>query len=175
MEAEIQKLATGHSILDGVRSQARALATSLTSSDRARLDLQLTSIREAEQRLQQDEAWVRRPKPKLTPADAKLFADDPRRMLDRERQWFDLVHLALQTDSTRSVSLNLWSHQENLMMDGVTLTHHDASHHGQDPDKLRQLARCGVEVVERVPHIFPSNDHNAAYLRTKAERAGHLF
>ena len=63
-----------------------------------------------------------------------------RRMLDRERQWFDLVHLALQTDSTRSVSLNLWSHQENLMMDGVTLTHHDASHHGQDPDKLRQLA-----------------------------------
>ena len=44
-----------------------------------------------------------------------------------------------------------------------------------NPDKLRQLARCGVEVVERVPHIFPSNDHNAAYLRTKAERAGHLF
>lgn len=44
-----------------------------------------------------------------------------------------------------------------------------------NPEKLRQLARCGIEVVERVPHIFPSNGHNAAYLRTKAERSGHMF
>ncbi|MBM3829767.1 MAG: DUF1552 domain-containing protein, partial [Verrucomicrobia bacterium] len=62
------------------------------------------------------------------------------RMLDRERQWLDLAHLALQTDSTRAISLNLWSHQENLQMDGVTLTHHDASHHGQDESKIQQLA-----------------------------------
>ncbi len=140
VEQEIQRLATGHSILDGVRNQARALATSLSPSDRQRLDLMLTSIREAEQRLAQDEAWVRKPKPKLAPGDAKLFADEPRRMLDRERQWFDLVHLALQTDSTRAITVNHWSHQENLMMDGVTLTHHDASHHGQDEAKLQQLA-----------------------------------
>lgn len=44
-----------------------------------------------------------------------------------------------------------------------------------NPDKLRDLARFGVEVVERVPHIFPSNGHNAFYLRTKAERSGHMF
>jgi GTP cyclohydrolase II len=44
-----------------------------------------------------------------------------------------------------------------------------------NPDKLRQLARCGVEVIERVPHVFPSNGHNAGYLRTKAERSGHMF
>jgi len=44
-----------------------------------------------------------------------------------------------------------------------------------NPDKLHQLARCGIEVVERVPHVIPSNDHNQAYLRTKAERGGHLF
>ncbi|MCW2244999.1 GTP cyclohydrolase II [Azospirillum fermentarium] len=44
-----------------------------------------------------------------------------------------------------------------------------------NPEKLRQLARCGIEVVERVPHIFASNGHNAAYLRTKAERSGHMF
>ena len=140
VEQEIQRLATGHSILDGVRAQARTLATSLSPSDRQRLDLLLTSIREAEQRLQQDEAWVRKPKPKLAPDAPKLFADEPRRMLDRERQWLDLAHLALQTDSTRTISLNLWSHQENLLMDGVTLTHHDASHHGQDESKLQQLA-----------------------------------
>ena len=44
-----------------------------------------------------------------------------------------------------------------------------------NPDKMAQLGRCGIEVAERVPHVIPSNDHNAAYLRTKAQRGGHLF
>lgn len=44
-----------------------------------------------------------------------------------------------------------------------------------NPDKLAQLAACGIEVAERVPHIFPSNGHNEAYIRAKAERGGHLF
>ncbi|SMF09262.1 GTP cyclohydrolase II [Tistlia consotensis] len=44
-----------------------------------------------------------------------------------------------------------------------------------NPDKLAALAAAGVEVVERVPHSFPSNGHNESYLATKAERFGHLF
>ncbi len=44
-----------------------------------------------------------------------------------------------------------------------------------NPGKVEGLARHGVEVTERVPHVFPSNGHNAAYLRTKATRSGHLF
>lgn len=44
-----------------------------------------------------------------------------------------------------------------------------------NPDKLAQLARWGIEVVDRVPHVFAANGHNAAYLRTKAEKAGHLL
>jgi len=44
-----------------------------------------------------------------------------------------------------------------------------------NPAKLEGLARHGIRVEARVPHIFPSNDHNAAYLRTKAEKAGHLL
>lgn len=44
-----------------------------------------------------------------------------------------------------------------------------------NPEKVSALARCGVEVVERVPHSFPSNQHNEAYLRTKQARSGHLF
>ena len=44
-----------------------------------------------------------------------------------------------------------------------------------NPDKIAQLERCGIAVVERVPHVIPSNDHNAAYLRAKAQRSGHLF
>jgi Protein of unknown function (DUF1552) len=137
---EIQKIESGRSILDGVRAQTRSLSKSLGPSDRGRLDLMLASIREAEQQLRRDQAWIRTPKPKVSEADARLFEQDPKRMLDRERQLFDLVHLALQMDSTRAISLLLWSHNENLEMPGVSLTHHDASHHGQDEGKLKQLA-----------------------------------
>ena len=44
-----------------------------------------------------------------------------------------------------------------------------------NPEKITQLARYGIEVVERVAHAFPANGHNENYLRTKAERAGHLL
>ena len=42
-----------------------------------------------------------------------------------------------------------------------------------NPAKVDGLARCGIAVVERVPHAFPSNRHNEVYMRTKAGRSGH--
>lgn len=44
-----------------------------------------------------------------------------------------------------------------------------------NPAKVDGLARHGVTVAERVPHVFPSNKHNVFYLKTKATRSGHLF
>jgi GTP cyclohydrolase II len=44
-----------------------------------------------------------------------------------------------------------------------------------NPIKVDALARHGIEVVERVPHIFPSNEHNQGYLNTKATKSGHMF
>ena len=44
-----------------------------------------------------------------------------------------------------------------------------------NPEKMTALTRCGITVVERVPHIFPANDHNERYLRTKAAKSGHLL
>jgi len=44
-----------------------------------------------------------------------------------------------------------------------------------NPAKVDGLAACGIEIAERVPHAFPSNRHNEAYMRTKADRGGHLF
>src|SRR5262249_30963461 len=60
-------------------------------------------------------------------------------MLERERQWFGIVHLALQTDSTRVIALSIWSHTR-VNIEGVQIGHHDATHHGQDEAKLKQLA-----------------------------------
>jgi GTP cyclohydrolase II len=44
-----------------------------------------------------------------------------------------------------------------------------------NPEKVKGLAQCGVTVTERVPHVFPANDHNERYLSTKAVRFGHMF
>ncbi|MBL8643593.1 MAG: GTP cyclohydrolase II [Rhodospirillaceae bacterium] len=44
-----------------------------------------------------------------------------------------------------------------------------------NPAKVGALARHGIEVTERVSHVFPSNEHNRSYLLTKAKRGGHLF
>lgn len=44
-----------------------------------------------------------------------------------------------------------------------------------NPLKHHALVEHGVEVVERVPLMMPPNDVNHDYLRTKADRMGHLL
>ena len=44
-----------------------------------------------------------------------------------------------------------------------------------NPEKVAQLQACGITVSDRVAHVFPSNQHNEVYLRTKAARAGHYL
>jgi GTP cyclohydrolase II len=44
-----------------------------------------------------------------------------------------------------------------------------------NPEKMAALNRCGIAVVERVPHVIPANGHNEFYLRTKKTRSGHLL
>jgi GTP cyclohydrolase II len=43
-----------------------------------------------------------------------------------------------------------------------------------NPDKVKALQAAGIAVAARVPHRFPGNLHNRAYLKAKA-RAGHLL
>jgi len=135
---ELQRVKDGQSILDDVGGQIQSLNRRVSSSDRERLDLFLTSVREAEQKLQQDEHWSTSPKPKVDMPVPTADFNGPQ-LLERSRQWYNIVHLALQTDSTRVVSLWIGT-QERPEIEGVTLGHHDASHHGQDPAKLEQLA-----------------------------------
>lgn len=44
-----------------------------------------------------------------------------------------------------------------------------------NPAKVEALQAAGVHVTERVPHQLPANPHNARYLDTKRDRAGHLL
>src|SRR5690554_4358492 len=44
-----------------------------------------------------------------------------------------------------------------------------------NPKKLEKLAECGVNVVERIPHITAGTPHNEYYLATKTKKFGHLL
>lgn len=135
---EMHRLQTGRSILDQVSAEAKALTHTLGQEDRERLELMFSSVREAEQSLVRSEAWLNKPKPQVDFAAPKADPD-PNLINDRETLWFDLTRLALQTDSTRVILLTMGD-AGRAKLEGLTLAHHDASHHGKDESKIEQLA-----------------------------------
>ena len=66
----------------------------------------------------------------------------------------DLVHLALQTDSTRLITIMLAGTTFVPPIPGVTLGHHDLSHHGRDPGKLSQLKIVELETMKVVRDLL---------------------
>lgn len=44
-----------------------------------------------------------------------------------------------------------------------------------NPDKVKQLERAGINVVERVPCRPPISRHSRAYLQTKKQKLGHIL
>lgn len=147
VQTQARRLADGQSILDAVRDQARKLGTNLGTRDREKLDEYFTSVRELEQRLVQAEAWSKKTKPKVDakpPVNVQNSAD----LVGKTRLWFDLIHLALQTDSSRLVTLQLLGTSSVPPIAGVNQGHHDLSHHGQDPTKIAQLRTLELEKMK---------------------------
>jgi len=44
-----------------------------------------------------------------------------------------------------------------------------------NPNKLKGLESLGVKVSRRIPHIMVPNEFNAAYLKTKQTKSGHML
>lgn len=153
VQAQIRRLEDGQSILDDVRKQATDLRTFLGSKDRDKLEEYLTSVRSLETKLLRDEGWVNTPKPKVNvepPNDISNAAD----LIGRTRLLFDLAHLALETDSTRLITIMLAGSTSAPPIQGVSLGHHDLSHHGKDPGKLAQLKRVEQETIITVRDLL---------------------
>ena len=96
-------LEQGRSILDLTLDSANSIAQQLGPRDRDKLDQYLTAVREAEIKLHKAQEWESRPKPKPPgppPTDIENMAD----CIGRTRLLYDMVHLALASDSTRIVT-----------------------------------------------------------------------
>lgn len=137
-QLQLHRLEQGQSILDGVREQTRMLSRRLGAEDRDGLDQYLTSIRELEVGMTRRKEWIFRPKPRV---DLKWPEDiaDPGGILGRTQLLFDLLELALQTDSTRVISVFLQGNFNVPKIHGVSQDWHGLSHHGRDPERIRQL------------------------------------
>ncbi len=153
VQDQMRRLEDGRSILDDISAQATTLRTNLGSEDRAKLDEYLTSVRELEVRMVNDQSWAQTPKPKVTvppPKDIANTAD----LIGRTNLLFDLTHLALQTDSTRLITIMLAGSTYAPPIPGVSLGHHDLSHHGKDPSKLEQLKIVEIETMKTVSSLL---------------------
>jgi Protein of unknown function (DUF1552) len=144
VEAQARRLRDGRSILDAVGDEARSLQPKLGTGDREKLDEYFSSVRELERGLARSEEWTRRPLPRVDAAPPQNIAN-PADLVGRARLMFDLIHLALQTDSSRLITLLLLGTSLVPPIAGVNLGHHDLSHHGQDPSKIAQLRTVELE------------------------------
>jgi len=143
---EIHNLHRGQSILDTVLKDAKRLNRSLGHRDREKLDEYFGSVRDLETRLQQNEDWVHRPKPEVDAKQPK-DVDDSNDVLARQRLMYDMMALAIQTDSTRVITFDLGSlNSVPSNIEGVKSDWHNLSHHGKDSTKIDELKL--IEIAE---------------------------
>jgi hypothetical protein len=125
--AVVEALRQDRSTLDFVAEQSRRLNQSLSPADRQRMDQYLTSVRELEQRLHSSEEWEHRPRPRVT-AQPPQDIDDQREFVRKTGLMFDVIKLALETDSSRIIS---------LFIDTTVI--HNITHHGNRPELIAEL------------------------------------
>lgn len=123
------------SILDAVNGDAKSLGRQLGARDREKLEEYLTSVREVEQRMELSRRWARIPKPApgmAEPENTNFVSDLP--------TFYDLIALALQTDSTRIATLEI-AGGFNSSAFGIRKDYHALSHHGQLQENIGPLVK----------------------------------
>ena len=129
------------SVLDLVRNEARALERRVGSADRDRVGEYLTALREVERRIDSfDRARIGRARELL--GDAAV-PDSPRDHAEHVGLMLQLIELAFRSDTSRIATLMLGNSVSGIdfsFLDGVKGGHHHLSHHGNDPEMMRQYA-----------------------------------
>jgi len=135
----VQRLKDDRSLLDSLRDKAKRLEREVGAADRERLDQYFTSVRELEQRLATAEGWIGKAKPKITATKPEELSD--RNDLPKNnRVMFDLVRLALETDSTRIVTIAASTGSITpRTIPGVKSNTHELTHHGHREEKMGEL------------------------------------
>ncbi|MEZ6059397.1 MAG: DUF1552 domain-containing protein [Planctomycetaceae bacterium] len=130
------------SVLDRVREHAASLSRQAGSSDRAKLDEYLTSVREVEKRIdrQRDEQnkTIERAREQGQPVATMPRPDNglPEDIREHMQLMCDIIAMAFQTDKTRFATLLLCRDISGLFYPflDVRNAHHSASHNDRSED-----------------------------------------
>jgi hypothetical protein len=143
VDRELERLKRGKSMLDRMKERLAELNQSVSQLDRQQIADYTEAVRDLEKQIVSEEAWVNRPKPKVSePAPTENFPSpfaDRSNSIGRATVLFQLAKLAVQTDSTRVVTIFIKGMDEKPPIPGIEEGHHGLSHHGRNPAKIAQL------------------------------------
>ncbi len=154
------------SILDSVLEEANRLTTKVNKEDKDKLNEYLASVRDVEKRLELRQRWTSLAKPEAPfekPANRNAVEDLP--------LLYEMIALALQTDSTRIATLEIGGDflPQNL---GIDKSHHGLSHHGNDPEAIANLITLEKYQIEHfskfVSRLASLNDGERTLLDSTA-------
>ena len=158
----VQENQVQSSILDSVMDEANRLSKRVNKEDKDKLDEYLTSVRDVEKRLELRQRWVSQPKPKAPfdkPANHNAVEDLP--------ILYELIALALQTDSTRIATLEIGGDFMPQHL-GIKKDWHGLSHHGNDPEAIASLITLEKYQIEHfgkfVTRLSKMNDGDRTLL-----------
>jgi hypothetical protein len=131
------------SILDSGLAEANRLSKQVNREDKAKLDEYFTSIRDVEKRLELRQRWASQPKPQ-----APFDKPENKNRVEDLPMLYELMALALQTDSTRITTLEIGGDflPQHL---GIDKSHHSMSHHGNDEAVIKNLVTLETYQVEQ--------------------------
>jgi len=144
------RIRQGHSILDRLVEEAKSQRSRLNAADREKMDQYLAAIRQSELDLKRQAEWAAVPKPATNAKSPKDIVSKAQ-FVDQAKQYFDMIYLALSSNSTRVVSSIMPNY--NVVPDGIPGVdgdHHVLTHHGQIADKIRQLSLIEDEEMKAV-------------------------
>jgi len=129
-------------LLDRVLGDAKRLRSQVGAADGARLDEYLTVMRGIEQRVEKASSGERRNWKARVPLRMDAApTDQPASHEEHCRLMLDMIATAFQSDTTRISTFMFGNAVSNVsfrFLEGVSLGHHDTSHHGKAEDKLKQ-------------------------------------
>lgn len=142
---QARRISEGRSIMDVVGQDAKRLQQQLGAGDRNRLDEFFTSVRELERFMASNQQWAKLPKPKV---DMKMpVQPGGNDLIGRQAMMMQVMKLALQTDSTRFITLHVPGGNPRVPIEGVQEGYHTLSHHGRNEDKMEQLSLIEEQIV----------------------------
>ncbi len=153
-----RRLGRRGSILDLVADDAKRVQKKAGSEDRSKLDEYFTAVRQVEERTRRADEWLNVPKPAV-PAEAAARLQRKLSMAEAGeyyRLFYDLMVMALRTDSTRVITCGIGSegNTSGIPEIGISQTRHGLSHHNGDPEQLRRLTATDTFFMEQFSYFL---------------------